>query len=137
MSPSPRACLVFICWCLLPVSAKAQEKVISASSSRRDPSEQAERDWVDNRWNQTDVGQFLASNLALAGSRVPKALSIRVGDHDEAAVAYETDRCALRAGGTGEFLKFDARRYGLIEPPKIAGKIAFSETSTLGWQDSS
>jgi hypothetical protein len=142
MTPSSRASLL-LCSCLMywpALPAIAQEKnsaLSTTASSRRDPSEQAEHDWVDNRWNQTDVGQFLASNLALAGNRVPKALSIRVGAHDEAAVAYETDRCTLRAGWTGDFLRFDARRYGLIEPPKIAGNIGFSNTPGFGWQAAS
>ncbi|HUR47617.1 MAG TPA: DUF6797 domain-containing protein [Candidatus Saccharimonadales bacterium] len=116
--------------------AVPQEKAATARS-QRDLSEQAEGDWVDNRWNQTEIGQFLASNIAVGGARIPKALSIRLGESNEAAVVYETDRCALRAGWTGDFLRFDAHRFGLIEPPKIVGKISFSDAPGLGWQKTS
>src|SRR5438045_4559712 len=117
MNPCSRSpVLAFYCLilCLCQWGRAAEKEAPTASPSRRDPSEQAEKDWVDNRWQQTDVGQFLASNLAVSGDRVAKALSIKVGEGDEAAVSYDTGRCALRAAWTGEFLRFDSRRYGLI-----------------------
>ena len=95
--------------------------------SGREPASQGEKDWVDNRWQDTDVGTFLASNLRLPdGSVIAKALTIRVGEHGEGAVVYDTETCTLRAAWTGGFLRFDAGRFGLIGMPKIDGTTAFT-----------
>ncbi len=95
--------------------------------SGREPGSQGEKDWVDNRWQDTDVGPFLASNLRLPdGSVIAKALTIRVGERGEGAVVYDTETCTLRAAWTGGFLKFDAGRFGLIGMPTIAGATAFT-----------
>ncbi|HYV27222.1 MAG TPA: DUF6797 domain-containing protein [Candidatus Eisenbacteria bacterium] len=102
-------------------------------ASGRDPGVQEESDWVDNRWSRSDVGQFLASNLAVPGGRVMKALSIKVGDHEEGAVCFDTGPCALRVGWLGGFLKFDPARFGLINSPKISGDVAFSSPAGPGW----
>src|SRR3954469_21640835 len=86
---------------------------------------QAEPDWRDNRWNQMDVGPFIASSLKLANGTIAKGLSIRVGEKGEAAVCFDTASVTLRAGWKGGFLDFDPARYGLINMPKIAGDIQF------------
>ena len=102
-------------------------------ASGRDPASQAERDWVDNRWSRTEVGQFLASNLQAAGVRVAKGLSIRVGTNDDAAVGYDTGACALRAGWLGGFLRFDPARFGLMGAPAPAGRLMWGGQPSLGW----
>ena len=85
------------------------------ASSGREPSSQVEKDWADNRWQETDIGPFLASNLGLSdGSTLAKALTVKVGPEGSGAVAYDTTTGALRAAWTGGFLKFDAMRFGLI-----------------------
>jgi len=98
-----------------------------------EPGAQDEKDWIDNRWSRTEVGQFLASSLRLPNGAVTKALSIRVGDHDEAGVCFDTANLNLRAGWTGGFLKFDAARFGLLNRPKIAGEIKFVTPDGPGW----
>src|SRR5262245_1740815 len=82
---------------LAAASASVGQPLISG----RDPAVQEEKDWVDNRWSRSDVGQFLASNLQVPGGRVLKALSIKVGEHDEGAVCFDTGNCTLRAGWLG------------------------------------
>src|SRR5262249_5858479 len=79
----------------------------TATISGRDPGEQAEKDWIDNRWSRTDVGQFLASSLRVPNGTVNKALTIRVGPRDEASVCFDTANLNLRVGWTGGFLKLD------------------------------
>ena len=141
-------------------NAFAQSKSGEPPASGVDPGRQGERDWVDGRWNKTDVGQFLASNLSIPRTATPrsvsekiedlfwskqyglwevpasKPLSIKVGDHDEGAVCFDTRDCVLRAGWTGGFLGFDPGRFGLIGAPKIAGKLAFVTPPGPGWQNS-
>lgn len=114
-----------------PPRSPAQED--RSSKNLDDPSLQVERDWVDGRWNQTDVGQFLASNLEVRGTRITKALSIKVGEHDEGAVCFDTGQCVLRAGWTGGFLQFSPQRFGFIQAPRIKGELAFAIPSGPGW----
>src|SRR5205814_7926291 len=86
--------------------------------SASEPETQQEKDWIDNRWSRTDVGQFLASTLKVPNGTVTRALSIRVGDRAESSVCFDTVNLNLRAGWTGGFLKFDAARFGLLNSPK-------------------
>lgn len=91
----------------------------------RDPALQKEPDWVDNRWNQTDVGPFLSSSLEVPNLRLLKAISIRLGTPTQGGAVFDTSDCSLRAAWTGGFLHFAAARYGLIHSPKPAGDLAF------------
>lgn len=95
------------------------------------PEQQREPDWVDARWNQTDLGNFHASVLPLPGGRIAKGLSIRVGTNS--AVAYDTATCSLRGGWTGGFLKFAPGRYGLIDAPLLGGPVQFGVPATPAW----
>jgi hypothetical protein len=99
----------------------------------REVGNQKEGDWTDSRWSQTDVGQFLASNLEVSGAKIAKALTIKVGAGNEGSVCYDTAACALRAGWLGGFLRFDPSRFGLIAAPRITGEIIFSLPAGPGW----
>ncbi len=97
----------------------------STERAAPNPENQVEKDWVDGRWNQTEVGPFLASTIFTPNGPVAKGLSIRLGEYGEAAVCYETGQGALRAGWTGGFLEFDPARFGLIRAPRIGGQLKF------------
>lgn len=91
---------------------------------------------VDNRWNEMEVGRFLASTIPVMDQPpVTKGLSIRLGDHREANVCYDTERLALRAAWTGKFLNFTPARFGLISSPQIAGDLALVSKQVPGWHD--
>jgi sugar phosphate isomerase/epimerase/mono/diheme cytochrome c family protein len=93
-----------------------------------------EADSVDNRWNQTEIGPFLASIVPIPGKEtVAKGLSIKVGDRGQGAVCYDTKSMTMRAGWTGGFLKFDPARYGLINSPQIAGELMFALPHHANW----
>ncbi len=93
-----------------------------------------EADSIDNRWNQTEIGPFLASIVPLPGQApIAKGLSIKVGDRGQGTVCYDTETMSLRAGWTGGFLKFDPARYGLINSPQIAGELMFISPSSANW----
>ncbi|MBI4658036.1 MAG: hypothetical protein HY735_04155 [Verrucomicrobia bacterium] len=114
-------------------SADAPSEPVPPRGTDGDPSLQVERDWIDGRWNRTDVGQFLASNLEFSGNRVPKGLTIKVGEMNEGAVCFDTGSCAWRAAWTGGFLRFDPARFGLIHAPRIAGDMMITSPSGAGW----
>ncbi|WP_437221665.1 ThuA domain-containing protein [Planctomicrobium sp. SH661] len=86
-----------------------------------------EGDSVDSRWNQMQVGPFLASTLFLPGQPpVAKGLSIRIGDEQQAAVCFDTDRAEFRGVWTGPFLNFNPTRFGLTDSPEVAGELLFT-----------
>ena len=93
---------------------------------------QSEKDWSDARWNQTDVGPFLASILKTPHGTITKGLSVRVGDGvgtNAATVCYDTKACVFRGGWIGGFLKFSGTRFGLIDAPAPVGEWAFSSAA--------
>ncbi|MEW4564841.1 ThuA domain-containing protein [Bremerella sp. JC770] len=93
-----------------------------------------ESDSVDSRWNEMEIGRFLASTIPLPEMQpVRKALSISVGEGEKAHVVYDTQTASLRAGWSGDFLKFNPARFGLISSPAMAGKIEFVSAETRGW----
>ena len=111
------------------LDAEAKAVAGTPKISGRDVGAQAEADWVDNRWQQTDVGPFLQSSVQLPDGTIAKALTVKVGDHDEGAVVYDTETGTLRAAWTGGFLELSPRRFGLIDMPKPAGELRFTGIS--------
>lgn len=99
---------------------------------------QNDSQWEDNRWQQTDVGPFLAASITPpAGSRVKeptlKGLAVRVGERGQAAICFDTARLRVSMAWTGEFLEFGPRRFGLIRLPAAAGELAFTTPKLAGW----
>jgi len=99
----------------------------------REPGVQGEGDWVDNRWQQTDVGSFLAGALPFPGGTISKGMSIRVGDGALGGVGYDMASGSLHVAWTGEFLMLDSARFGLLRPPQPAGATVLSSKPGLGW----
>ncbi len=104
------------------LTAAAGKTAGEPPASGREPGAQAEKDWVDNRWQRSEVGPFLASSVRLPdGSSVVRGLTVRVGDG--ASVLYDLAQGSVRAVWTGGFLKFDATRFGLIGTPAPEGAV--------------
>ena len=119
-SKSVRVAGVLLCFCTLLTAAE--------------PEKQSEKDWVDGRWSQTDIGQFLASTIHLPAGIIAKGLSIRVGEQDEATMCYDTRSGLFRAAWLG-FIKPHPARFGLIRPPKADNDpavVAISRAPTDG-----
>ena len=91
-----------------------------------------EKDWVDGRWNQADIGPFITSSLKVGDETIVKAISIKVGDKGEGGVVFDAQTCSLRAGWLGKFIAFSPARYGLIEMPKIAGEVQWTAPVAKG-----
>ncbi|MDF1742791.1 MAG: ThuA domain-containing protein [Gimesia sp.] len=87
----------------------------------------------DGRWQQTDIGKWLACSVPLPTGPVKKGLSIRVGEHEEGTICYDTQHCKVRGIWTGGFLKPSPVRFGLIKAPVPVGKIHFSTQEGPGW----
>ena len=104
-----------------------------AAAPDADPTKQTDADWMDDRWQKTDVGQLLGAAINTPGKLTPKGIAIKVGEQNEAAVCFDTDLLRYSAAWTGGFLQFHAQRYGLIVPPKPQGVIMFSTAARPGW----
>ena len=94
-------------------------------ASGREPGVQAEKDWMDNRWQRSEVGPFLASSVRLPdGSSVVRGLTVRLGH--QGSVLYDLAQGSVRAVWSGGFLKFDATRFGLIGTPVPEGTVLWT-----------
>ncbi len=99
-----------------------------------------EKSWVDGRLREMDTGPTFNATFqypSWSGNQfVYKGTAIRLGEKGEAAVLF--DRCQLRyaCGWTGGFLQHSDKRFGLLNTPKPAGQIAFSNTALPGWANS-
>ena len=114
-------------------TAKPVERDVRATGDPNDPSRQTESDWVDGRWADADIGQFLCSTVETPGLRTFKGISIKVGDHNEGTVCYDTDLMRMSAAWTGGFLKLNPARYGLIAAPKPDGDTQITGPKGPGW----
>ncbi|HZO83677.1 MAG TPA: DUF6797 domain-containing protein [Verrucomicrobiae bacterium] len=135
-----RPTLIAFCFLLAAAHASTNRQILPAHPGLDGGTgghwgKQAEPDWRDSRWNQTDVGPFMSSLLPLKNGTVLKSMSVRVGDAGEGTVCFDTASATLRAGWTGGFLNFDPARYGIILPPKPTGKIQFLAPAAGAWGD--
>ena len=94
---------------------------------------QNDTQWEDNRWQQTDVGPFLAASIDTGKERTLKGIAIRVGDDQQATVLFDTARLRFSAAWTGGFLRFNGRRFGLIRRPQADGNISVATKKIAGW----
>jgi hypothetical protein len=127
----PEAAPAFRTW-KAPVT-ETRSSAGTPAVSGRDPGTQLEKDWADNRWQDSDVGQFLASALPLPGRTVPKGLSVKVGPNSEAAIAYDTGTMTFLGGWTGGFLRFGTARFGLLDAPRPVGSLRFQAPPGPAW----
>jgi len=95
-----------------------------------------EKNSVDGRWQESEIGRWLASIVSLPNGPIKKGLSIRVGDEQQATLCYDTQHCGLRAIWTGGFLKFDPARYGIIASPQPNGTLQMAIPEGPIWFDS-
>ncbi len=95
---------------------------------------QKESDWVDARWNATDLGNFHASLVGTPSGIVTKGLSIRVGEQTN-TILYDTATASVRAIWSDGFLEFEPARYGLLRTPHPAGDYWLVPPKTPAWSE--
>lgn len=91
-------------------------------------------DTNDNRWQQTEIGTWLACTVPLPTGPVKKGLSIRVGKNQESTICYDTAHGKVRGIWSNGFLKPSPERFGLIRAPSPVGQIHFSSIEGPGWK---
>ncbi len=92
-----------------------------------------EADSQDDRLNLTDTGPFFSGMIQGHEDVAVKGIAIRLGDHNEAAVAYDNDLLRMSCGWRGKFLKFNGFRHGLLRPAEVDGEILFHAAHRPGW----
>ena len=119
--------------CILATAASPQHGAeVHGIGPADDPTRQTDENWVDDRWQKTEVGQFLSACIEMP-EKTYKGIAIKIGEQDEAAVCFDTELLRYSAGWTGGFLQLHPRRYGLIVSPKPKGTIQFKSSATPGW----
>ena len=98
-----------------------------------DPTLQTDADWVDDRWNKSEIGRFLCSAIDLPGEKTVKAIAVKLGERGDATICFDTELLRYSAGWTGGFVQFSAKRYGLLDAPKPRGAIEFKSRKAPGW----
>lgn len=133
--------MVILRWCLLTVSvavlipeSRAQQTDEKAWAAKpKEIAFQNDSQWIDNRWQHTDVGPFLTASIGGGKSSTMKGIAIRVGDKGQAAVCFDTARLRISNAWTGPFLQFDGKRFGLLRPPQIGGETVYYTSKVAGW----
>jgi hypothetical protein len=93
------------------------------------------------KWDAMDTGRFFCSGLEVAGvdgkmrRPVLKGISIKLGETNEAAMCFDTERLRWAIGWTGGFLKLPVGREGLEGVPRPVGTVAFESSVLPGWAD--
>ncbi len=109
-----------------PAGKAPRASSVSGMGPADDPTRQTDANWIDDRWQRTEIGPFLGATLDTPKGRTFKGLAIKVGDAGEGTVCFDIDLLRMSAGWTGGFLKPTSQRYGLISPPAIEGAVQFS-----------
>lgn len=87
----------------------------------------------DNRWDAMDSGPTFSASLATDHGQTMKAIAIRLGEQQQAAVAFDTETLRMTAAWEGEFIRTDPMRFGLIGMPRIAGEVLWAVHEGTGW----
>src|SRR6267378_4510778 len=54
-----------------------------------DPTLQTDANWIDDRWQKTDVGPFLCAAIETPRQKICKGIAIKVGDNAEGTVCFD------------------------------------------------
>ena len=90
----------------------------SSLAAPKDPFDQKDPDWVDDRINDVNHGGFFHYSFTLPNRKTPKGIAIRVGDKGQGTVCFDSLLCSYAGAWTGGFLKFSSRRFAFIGPPE-------------------
>ena len=100
---------------------------------KRDPQ------WDDDRFLKSDTGPFFNCTFRHAHDKgqvlAYQATAVRVGEHGEAAIAFDRHTLRIAAGWTGGFLTHSPRRFALLNTPTPAGELVFSSPAWSAWGD--
>lgn len=82
---------------------------------------QSDSVWVDDRWNQTDLGSLQCGVFRAGNLTVPRAICVRLGENGELAACFNPDTLQIEALWQGGFLHFSDRRAGFMDGVRPTG----------------
>ncbi|NUN97432.1 MAG: hypothetical protein HUU16_14815, partial [Candidatus Omnitrophica bacterium] len=122
---------------LRPSAPKQKKKTSVLGKEIVTIDDQDEADWADDRWPRMKNGPFFSGTIAIPGVEgLPptyKGIAVRVGPNQEAAVLYDIELLRMSAAWTGEFLKIDPKRLGIIVLPQVGGDLRLYTKPAPGW----
>lgn len=83
---------------------------------------QQEKDWADDRWNQTELGSLMCGIFRGAGVTVPKGVCVRLGENGELAACFNPETLCYDALWRDGFVKFSGVRHGFMHGLALDGK---------------
>ena len=75
---------------------------------------QSEKNWVDGRWNQTDLGSLICGGFQGGGISVPKGVCVRLGDRGELSACFNPETLCYEALWKDGFVKTSDVRHGFL-----------------------
>jgi putative heme-binding domain-containing protein len=79
--------------------------------------------WIDNRWNQTDLGSLQCGVFRAGNLTVPRGVCLRLGDYGELAACFNPSTLQIEAVWKGGFVRFSDRRFGFLDGIRPAGQL--------------
>jgi putative heme-binding domain-containing protein len=93
---------------------------------------QSDDDWVDGRWNETELGSVQAGVLHTSdGKRIIRAICLRLGENDELSACFNPDTLNYEAVWSGGFVSFSTRRHGFLHGLKMEGTPVATRTISV------
>ena len=83
---------------------------------------QNDDNWIDDRWNQADLGTVMSGIFRGGANVVPKGVCLRLGERGEMSACFNPQSLTYEALWTGGFVKFSARRHGFMDGLLMDGK---------------
>jgi putative heme-binding domain-containing protein len=77
--------------------------------------------WIDDRWNQTDLGSLQCGIFRHGPLTVPRAVCVRLGEGGEMAACFNPANLQIEAVWKGGFVRFSDRRFGFMDGIRPAG----------------
>ena len=85
-----------------------------------------DKDWVDSRWSNVDIGPIMSCALQIPGGNANKGIAIQADEYRKSGVSFDAERLGICAAWTGSFVQFSGARYGLIQAPAAKGQFISS-----------
>ncbi len=93
---------------------------------------EGEEDWVDGRWQQTDLGPFLSHSFLVPGHEMGAKLTAIFLPNQIAAV-FDSRACAVTALVAKSEVRINPSRFGLLQKPTLKGDIISHVPPRKGW----
>ncbi|RUL86960.1 LamG-like jellyroll fold domain-containing protein [Tautonia sociabilis] len=92
-------------------------------------------DWIDGRWQQTDVGPFASHSTLLPNRQVgPKGLTLFLGPERSSAALFDLERCSVVAALSPSSWRRDPMRFGLLRKPTLEGRLLSYVAPAKTWR---